>query len=413
MTVSPTGIDAVLEAPPPAFSPALACDAGRTGFGLDAAGASGLGSERDQAFLLRDAAGVATGVLKVSNQAEDPAMLDMEALATFHAIRVDQELTIALPRRTVRAGREPAPPGDDAPGDDVPGRRLRWEHDGAPYWVRAYDVLPGRARLDPLTLPDGALSSWGETTARLGRALRGFIHPRAIRRLPWDVQHAATARPMLSAIDDPGARAAVTGVLDRFDAAVTPRWGELRAQVIHGDLTADNVLADEDGLITGIVDFGDMTHTALIADLASVLDSVCAGRVPEEMFRTARLVIDGYQRVLPLEQAELDLLGELWAARSAVTVAIGSWRAAAGLEDPAFAGRFHDSALAMLDALLTAGWDALPSRLGAGLDGSAGSAPQPGPAGPTLAARRGTVFGPTTEAFSYAAPIELSGVRGV
>ena len=80
-------------------------------------------------------------------------------------------------------------------------------------------MLPGRARLDPVTLPDAALGEWGETTARLGRALRGFIHARAIRRLPWDVQHAASARPMLSAIADPGARAAVTAVLDRFEAA--------------------------------------------------------------------------------------------------------------------------------------------------------------------------------------------------
>lgn len=47
--------------------------------------------------------------------------------------------------------------------------------------------------------------AWGETTARLGLAL-------------------------------------VTAVLERFDAAVAPRWPMLRAQVIHSDLTADNVL---------------------------------------------------------------------------------------------------------------------------------------------------------------------------
>ena len=408
MTVSSSGIDAVLEALPPDFSPGQACEIGRTGFGIEAAGAVSLGSERDQAFLLTSAAGAGAGVLKVSNPAEDPAMLDMEALAAFHAIRVDPGLTIALPRRPVHAGGEPAPHGDD-----VPGRRLRWEHDGTFYWARAYDLLPGRARLDPVTLPDAALGAWGETTARLGRALRGFIHARAIRRLPWDVQHAATARPMLPAIAGPAARAAVTAVLDRFEATAAPRWGELRAQVIHGDLTADNVLADEHGLITGIVDFGDMTHTALIADLASVLDSLCAGRAPDEMFRAARLVTDGYQRVLPLEQAELDLLGELWAARSAVTIAIGSWRAAAGLEEPAFAERFNDANLAMLDALLSAGWDALPSLLGAGLDGTSEAGRAAARGSTTLAARRDAVFGPAMEPLSYAEPIEMASARGV
>jgi Ser/Thr protein kinase RdoA (MazF antagonist) len=45
---------------------------------------------------------------------------------------------------------------------------------------------------------------------------------------------------------------------------VLPRWPSLRSQVIHGDVTVDNALVDERGRITGIVDFGDMSHTALV-----------------------------------------------------------------------------------------------------------------------------------------------------
>ena len=86
-------------------------------------------------------------------------------------------------------------------------------------------------------------------------------------------------------------------MLDRYDDAVAPRWSALRAQVIHSDLTADNVLADDDGLITGIIDFGDLSHSALVVDLASVLDSLAMGRPGDEMFRVARLVLDGYERV--------------------------------------------------------------------------------------------------------------------
>ena len=193
MTVSSTGIDAVLQARPPAFSPEQACEIGRAAFGVESSGARSLGSERDQAFLLTCPSGSGAAVLKVSNPAEDPAMLDMEALAALHAARCDPALTIALPRRRTGA--------DAAQEDgDLAERRVRWMHRGTGYWVRAYDVLPGRARLDPLTLADPALTAWGETTARLGLALRGFIHPRAIRRLPWDVQHAASVRPMTAAI---------------------------------------------------------------------------------------------------------------------------------------------------------------------------------------------------------------------
>lgn len=382
---------------PPAFSAAQACEIGRAAFGLDAADAASLGSERDQAFLLTGPSGSA--VLKVSNPAEDPAMLDMEAMAALHAARCDPGLTVAVPRR--RTG--PA----TADGGGLAGHRVRWLHDGTGYWARAYDLLPGRARLDPRDLPDAALTAWGETTARLGLALRGFIHPRAIRRLPWDVQHAARVRPMTGSIAGTQARSAVTAVLDRFDAAVAPRWGLLRAQVIHGDLTADNVLADEDGLITGIVDFGDVTHSALAGDLAAVLDSLGARRDQAEMFRAARLVLDGYERLLPLEPIELELLGELWAARAAVTVAIGSWRAASGLEDPAFSERFTGSALAMIDNLLSAGWPTTARLLGADRGASQDGRVQ------ALAARRDAVFGPAMEPLSYAEPIEMASASGV
>jgi 4-aminobutyrate aminotransferase-like enzyme/Ser/Thr protein kinase RdoA (MazF antagonist) len=415
---SSTGIDAVLQAPPPPFSAAHACEIGRTVFGIEAVSARSLGSERDQAFLLAGASDAGTAVLKISNPAEDTAVLDMEALAAWHVVRCDPGLTVAQPRpRALADGTEPT-----VTAGDPSACRVRWQHNGTGYWVRAYDVLPGRSRLDPLTLPDEALTAWGETTARLGVALRGFIHPRAIRRLPWDVQHAASARPMIGSIQDAAARAAVTAVLDRFDAAVSPRWGLLRAQVIHGDLTADNVLANDEGLITGIVDFGDMTHSALIADLASVLDSMAGGRNRDEMFRVARLVIDGYERVVPLEPLELELIGELWAARAAVTVAIGSWRAAAGLEDAAFAQRFHNSALDMIDNLLSAGWErtacqlgaagAWPSQLTAGPGGQHGARIQTDRLG-ALSARRDAVFGPAMEPLSYAEPIEMASACGV
>src|SRR5215475_4584039 len=45
VTALPTGIDAVLEVAPPAFSPVQACEIARSAFGIDAATARSLGSE--------------------------------------------------------------------------------------------------------------------------------------------------------------------------------------------------------------------------------------------------------------------------------------------------------------------------------------------------------------------------------
>ena len=413
--MSPTSplIDAVLQAPPPTFSTDQAVQIAAQTFDIGAADARNLGSERDQTFLLLDDAGSGLAVLKVSNPAEDPATLDMEALVALHAVRADPGLAVAQPRLS------PAALAAGTGADDVRACRARCEAADGGHWVRAYDLLPGRARLDPRTLSDPALIAWGETTARLGLALRTFMHPNTIRRLPWDVQHAASVRPMLDAITDAETRTVVAAVLDRYDEVVAPRWSALRSQALHGDLTADNVLADDDGFVTGIIDFGDLSYTALVVDLASVLDSLASGRTGDEMLRVARLVLDGYERFVPLEERELAIMGELWAARSAVGVAIGSWRSAEGLEEPDFAQRLNPVAMEMMEHLLATGWDQVARRLGAagaagavgsGTVGSvaAGSVPSAG-----LSARREAVFGPAMESLSYAEPIEMASASGV
>ncbi|QYN33733.1 aminotransferase class III-fold pyridoxal phosphate-dependent enzyme [Pseudonocardia sp. DSM 110487] len=357
-------------------------------FGVAADDARDLGSERDQAFLVLSA-GRPVAVLKVSNPAEDPEVLDMEAAAALHVHHIDPALGVARPW--------PVPGTPDA-------FRARWNDGGDVYWVRAYDVLPGTGRVDPTTLDDRALRIWGSTSARLGRALRGFSHPKAHRTMLWDVQHAARARDLLGYIPDDERRAAVERVVDRFDEVVVPAWPRLRAQVVHGDLTVDNALTAADGTITGIVDFGDMSHATLLTDLASLLESLVCGRSGEEMFRAARLVIDGYERVTPLEPEEVDLLGEVWAARAALNIAISEWRVAQGLEDPVFARRYNDPAAATIAGFEAVGWDGVRRQLG----GSRVEAPTA-----RLVQRRDAVFGPAAEPLFYREPVHVASAEGV
>ena len=211
---------------------------------------------------------------------------------------------------------------------------------------------------------------------------------------------------MLPTIRDATQRELVETVLDRFDAVVAPAWPMLRAQVVHTDLTTDNALVDDAGRITGIVDFGDMCHSALLVDLASLLDSLLSGRIDEELFRAARLVLDGYQRITPLEPLELRLLGELLAARAAVTIAISSWRSSRGLEDPAFAERYNDAVARTIVTLLDVGWDEAARRFGSEVPPSATDrAP--------LTHRRSAVMGPALETLTYDEPILMDSAHGV
>jgi Ser/Thr protein kinase RdoA (MazF antagonist) len=71
-------------------------------------------------------------------------------------------------------------------------------------------------------------------------------------------------------VHDDGVRALVAEALDRYEAVVTPRWPALRHQVLHTDLCASNVLVDDDGRVTGIIDFGDASWSALVVDPVGV-----------------------------------------------------------------------------------------------------------------------------------------------
>ena len=210
---------------------------------------------------------------------------------------------------------------------------------------------------------------------------------------------------MLEDIGDAHPRAVVERVLDAFEQRVAPVWPRLRAQVAHTDLTVDNTLTDETGLITGVIDFGDMSHTALITDLASVLDSLGDGREGPELLRVARLVLDGYQRRVPLEDARARGAGRGVGGAQRDDVAISSWRVAQGLEEQAFAERYN--AVSPADARRR--WSR-PAGTGAR---AARRTPRRGAPTRRWPARRAAAFGPAIDPLFYAEPIEVARAEGV
>jgi 4-aminobutyrate aminotransferase-like enzyme/Ser/Thr protein kinase RdoA (MazF antagonist) len=386
-------VDEVLTARPPSFSDDDAAALARELFGVGGSAVS-VHSERDQTFLID---GDRPSVLKISNAAEDPARLDMEAAAAQRVAQLDPEIPVALPRLV--------PGWPDEPGN-LEAYRAAVPSPGRSHLVRMYDRLPGRAWVDGQTLSDEAIRDWGTMAARVGRALRGFWHPCAARVMLWDPQHALRLRPRLDAVRDTEIRHLVATSLDRFESTVAPVWPTLRHQVVHTDLCASNVLVDERGRVTGVIDFGDASWSALAVDVASVLETVVSGRDGDDLFRAARLAIDGYERVTPLERDERRILGELVAARLCAAAVVPASRAA--LYDDA--DRFQPAPdhwyVGVLRSMATLGWDEVARRLG-------GTEPGPGWAVPDLAERRTRALGPALTNLSYREPLHLVHGDGV
>jgi 4-aminobutyrate aminotransferase-like enzyme/Ser/Thr protein kinase RdoA (MazF antagonist) len=345
-----------------------------------------LNSERDQVVLL--AGEERELVVKLSNESESRTNIDLEEAAALWAVAADPGLPLSTPL-AVR--------GTDA-------RHVVVEHPttGASHFLRAYDRLPGLASLSGAEIPGSVVVAYGAATARTARAWRGFFHPAAGRRLLWHVEERARTHELVEHITDPEMRALVEEAFDRFEERVAPRWESLRAQVVHGDLTLDNLLID-DGAVTGVLDLGDLTHSTLVFDIASAFGSLAATLQGDDLFRVFRLFLDGYRSVTPLEPEELAVLGDTVALRAAMTLCISHWRTSDHPENATYIQAWDEISMSLLRQLDALGHETVTHLLG-------GPAATPDTA--DLARRRAAVFGTALAPLSYSRPLHLVSGRG-
>lgn len=335
--------------------------------------------ERDQTVLFADDLGTRR-VVKVSHPSVSAADVDLEGAAAVWVRARDQTLPVAAPLRTL----------DGALYGRAAGRL-----------VRLYEWLPGTVSRDGATLGPGAVKEFGATAARLGVALRGFFHPAAGRRLLWHIEARHSVAEMAEAVTDPADRGLVRGALDRFEHSVAPLWETLRAQTVHSDLTLDNVLLDDADRICGIIDFGDLTHTALVADIAEAMATVGATRTGADLWSTLALFLDGYTAVSPLEPVERAVLADTVALRMAITLVLSEAEADPDAENFEYLRSWNDAARNILGELDGATAGDLAEAFGA---------PPPRQRSASLLARRTAVFGSVLAPLTYSEP--LMPVRG-
>jgi hydroxylysine kinase len=266
-----------------------------------------LEGEVDETFRL-DAAGGTRFLIKVAQAGESEAAVSFQTGLLRHLQRAEP---------------------------DLPVPRLRTAADGAPYLIpragplesriiRVISFLPG----DPLRVVRSTRplrEQVGRTLAILGRALRDYDHPAAHRPVVWDIQRASGLRPMVGAVDPPDRRRILLGEIDRFEDSIAPALAKLRAQVVHNDFNSDNILVAPDHVsVSGILDFGDATYTALVNDVAIM----AAYQLSDDPDPTATAIeaIAGYHAVTELSAGELDLLPRLIIARMVARVIVPEWR---------------------------------------------------------------------------------------
>jgi 4-aminobutyrate aminotransferase-like enzyme/Ser/Thr protein kinase RdoA (MazF antagonist) len=278
----------------------------KSSFGLTVR-AEMLGSQQDSNFLLVADGGTVAGVLKVANPAFTAAEIGAQDAAAG-VIAAAGELRAA----TVRHG--PA----------------TVTVNGEPALARVLTYLPGGTLTGPGYLSPQVVAGLGAVAGRVSRALRSFTHPGLDRVLQWDLRHADRVVGVLAGhVRDAALRARVTDAAGTAWDRVQRLAADLPVQTVHGDVTDDNVVCTtRHGLRTpdGIIDFGDLTSSWAVGELAVAITSVLrhAGAEPCSVLPAVR----AFHRLRPLSAAEAAALWPLVVLRAAVLVVSGEQQAA-------------------------------------------------------------------------------------
>ena len=293
----------------PRFTAAQALAVALREYGIEGR-ASVLPSERDQNFLVVDSRG-AKFVLKIANRDDGPQLLDFQLRAMRRVAAAQCGCRLQEIVRTLA-------------GSDFCEVRDRSE--GFRHCVRVTTWLPGEVLAKCAARGEALLGSIGGCMARLDAALEDFTHPAMHRVLQWDLRHAGLAREHAGLLPPPR-RARVEGILAEWR---TIDWTRLRHSVIHNDANDHNVLI-EDGRMSGLLDFGDLVHSATVCDLAIALAYAMLGE--KEPLAAAAATIRSYHRHYPLTEYEQRVLYPLMLSRLAASVCYAAHNRARNPQD--------------------------------------------------------------------------------
>jgi len=275
---------------------------------------SKLSGERDQNFRVSDDQG-AVWLFKLCNPREAAGIFEGQVLALEHIARTDPSLPVPRVRHTK---------------DGLLLAKLR--HAGLDHCVIVVSYLPGSV-LGTAPLASERLYEVGQLVARLGRALRGFIHAApATRHLAWDHRHLAGLLPHVGVLPEEH-RARSARIISEFCRDHLPTLEKLRCQIIHGDAHPFNTLTD-DGGISGIIDFGDMVLGALIQDLSNALADYLIPGADNQ--RIVLEITKGYHSITPLEEQEMDVLLPLVETRILMNPLIQALRSEGGAPESSY-----------------------------------------------------------------------------
>ncbi len=160
--------------------------------------------------------------------------------------------------------------------------------------------------------------SLGIFLAEMNLKLQSFTNYTIMaKQCDWDIQYLDWNKKFINDIPNSRDRNTVLYFFQQFEENVRPLLPYLRKQIIHNDANEWNILV-RNGQVTGIIDFGDLTYSHLINELAIAITYACYDK--EDPLEWAKLILKAYHSKLPIQEKEIKILYYLIAARLVISV---------------------------------------------------------------------------------------------
>jgi len=248
--------------------------------------------------------GNTTGILKIMRENCDRSFIETQVAMMNHL-----SLAGNLPVPHVI----PSTDGNEIESVDLDGEnRLAW----------MINLLPGDtlAMSSPIGLP--LMRDIGVSLGRVQIALRDFVHPGLNREFKWDLTAADYFVPHIDEIQGSERVALVSKIFDEYTNRYQSFLQSLPRQALHNDMNDHNILVTIDknggGLVTGLIDFGDIVYGPVLADVA-IAGAYFVLNCDDPIERLAAF-LGGYQSVQPLSEDEVDAVWPLALTRLAASV---------------------------------------------------------------------------------------------
>jgi len=190
--------------------------------------------------------------------------------------------------------------------------------------ARLLTYLPGHFLAEEQKPAADTLRSLGRMLGQMDLVLKDFEHPAFDRYWHWDLKNAPDLKKYLQYISDARIRNLADYWLLQFETQVLPLIPDLRKSVIHHDANDYNILINDDGKLSGLIDFGDMVNSCTIFELGVALAYVMLNQ--KSPIDATIPVVQGYNEIFPLTEQEIDILFYCAVARLTSSVIVAAYQ---------------------------------------------------------------------------------------